>query len=69
MFISILETMLTCKYSGLLFECPYKDELDTCPYKQFRELSLKDRIIIYEKLSSKSRLTLVESHLNCAKNR
>ena len=65
----MIESMLAYKYTGLIFDCPFKDELKTCPYRLIRELAIKDRFKVYENLSSESRLTLVECHLECSSKR
>ena len=54
---------------ALLFECPFGNELDTCVFKKFREISIEERIRIFENLKYCEKKEIINKHNSCLQKR
>ncbi len=50
---------------GLLVKCPLEQPLDTCPAKEIRELPLKERLAVVDKMTDAQIKSILDHHQLC----
>ena len=64
-FLGEVDEDAVIQVKQLTLECPAKAPLPTCPLSEFRELDLKERLELVDKLSNDQLNVLIQSHNDC----
>lgn len=57
------------EFYGILFGCPVGDRRQDCPLIRFENLSFKEKIQWFDKLSNEEKLDICKHHTECTDNR